>query len=194
MTSKRKLDPQAETVLKTIRTRRAGRDFTDEPVSVADLRLIVEAARWASSAGNRRLHRFLISRNPQTIELISKIGPGFYGKPAAVVAILTDLQQLEDQRVQHHDLSTWIDVGTAAMNMQIAAHTLGLGSTPVTSFSRSGARAVLDLPDHLVPELILQVGHPRKRPGAPRRRGARLTVDDLVDWEVVGGAIPADEA
>lgn len=194
MTSKRQLDPTAEAVFKTIRTRRAVRDFTDEPVTVADLRLIVEAARWASSAGNRRLHRFLVARNPTTIDLISKIGPGFYGKPAAVIVIMTDLHHLEDQRVQLHDLTTWIDVGTAAMNMQIAAHALGLGSTPVTSFSRSGASAVLDLPGNLVPELILQVGHPRRSPGTARRRGVRLTVDDLVDWEVVGGEIPSDDA
>lgn len=193
MTSKRELDPAAEAVFKTIRSRRTVRDFTDEAVSVADLRLIIEAARWASSAGNRRLHRFLISRNPKTIDLISKVGPGFYGKPTAVVIVMTDLHHLEDQRVQLHDLTTWIDVGTAAMNMQLAAHALGLGSTPVTSFSRSGVHAVLNLPDNLVPELILQLGHPRKPSGTARRRGARITVDDLADWEVVGGAIPADD-
>jgi nitroreductase len=42
----------AETVLQTMRRRRVVRSFTDEPVSEADLRMILESARWALSAGN----------------------------------------------------------------------------------------------------------------------------------------------
>jgi nitroreductase len=67
---------------------------------------------------------------------------------------MAKLGQLDKHR------TAWIDVGTALMNMSLAAHALGLGSYPVTSFSRSGLRAVLELPIHLQPELILQVGRP----------------------------------
>jgi nitroreductase len=84
------------------------------------------------------------------------------------------------------------DKGTAAMNMQLMAHALGLGSTPVTSVSRSGVREALELPDHLRPDLILQLGHPA--PAArPRPSGQRLRVDDITDWEAVGGAMPAED-
>jgi hypothetical protein len=62
----------------------------------------------------------------------------------------------------------------------------------VTSVSRSGLREALELPEYLRADLILQLGHP-----APERRsgrGRRLVIDDLTDWEAVGGAIPADDA
>src|SRR5579884_1484660 len=176
-----------------MRTRRAVRSFTEEPVSVSDIRRILGAARWASSAGNRRLHRFFVTRDPAKIDLISTIGPGFYGTPAALIVICTDLSRAERFHVDlNHDDSTWIDVGTAAMNMQLMAHALGLGSTPVTSVSQSGLREALELPPHLRPDLILQLGHPSPASG-PTGRGQRLRIEDLTDWEVAGGQIPSTD-
>ena len=184
---------RADAVFEVIRTRRAVRAFTDEPVSVADIRRIIEAARWASSAGNRRLHRFFVTRDPVKIGLISAIGPGFYGTPAAVIVICTDLTKSEDSGIHEEaDLTGWIDVGTAAMNMQVMAHALGLGTTPVTSVSQSGLRAALDLPDHLRPDLILQLGHPAPTNPASGR-GQRLRIEEITDWEEPGGVIPAGE-
>jgi nitroreductase len=181
----------ADAVFEAMRTRRAVRAFTDEPVSVADMRRIIEAARWASSAGNRRLHRFYVTRDPEKIDLISAIGPGFYGTPTALIVICTDLEKAASFGVrQERDVSTWIDVGTAAMNMQLMAHALGLGSTPVTSISRSGLRVALDLPDHLRADLVLQLGHPAPEQRPRARRGQRIRVEDITDWEVVGGTIP----
>jgi nitroreductase len=184
---------RAEAVFQVIRTRRAVRAFTATPVSVADIRRIIAAARWASSAGNRRLHRFYVTRDPEKIDLISTIGPGFYGTPAALIVICTDLEKAARLGVRpDRDVSTWIDVGTAAMNMQLMAHALGLGTTPVTSVSRAGVREALALPAHLRPELILQLGHPA--PAArPHAGGQRLRIEAITDWEAVGGAIPADD-
>lgn len=72
------------------------------------------------------------------------------------------------------------------MNMMLAAHALGLGSCPTTSFSQAGVRAVLELPAHAVPEFLLQLGHrpPAKstnRRGAKRRAGR--STDEIVFWE-----------
>ena len=186
---------QADALYAVMRTRRAVRAFTAEPVSVADIRRILEAARWASSAGNRRLHRFYVTRDPQQIDLISTVGPGFYGTPAALIVICTDLANAAQAGVREgSDESTWIDVGTAAMNMQLMAHALGLGSTPVTSVSRSGLLEALELPEHLRPELILQLGHPAPAAVPRTGRGQRLRIEELTDWEQVGGSIPGGSA
>jgi hypothetical protein len=57
----------------------------------------------------------------------------------------------------------------------------------VTSFSKSGVGAVLDLPPTLTPELMVMVGHPRPverglNANAPKPVRAR----DLTYWEEVG--------
>jgi albonoursin synthase len=179
---------RAEHVLEVIRGRRVVRAFTEQAVSTEDLWKILEAARWALSGGNRRINKFLVVQDPRRIRLVRTVAPGMLGRPTALIVILTDLRKAAEEQVQVDKHTTrWIDVGTAAMNMSLAAHALGLGSCPATSFSRSGVAVMLDLPPTLVPEFILQLGHPAQPLPQPRRGGAtRRTVEALTYWERVG--------
>ena len=185
-------DQVAQAVLGVIRTRRVVRRFTAESVDDATLRAILEAGRWATTGGNRRIHRFLVVRDPATIRLVKAISPGMLGVPPALIVICLDIEAAAQQQVpiERHGSAT-IDVGTAAMNMMVAAHALGLGSCPVTSFSRSGMSVLLELSGRAVPQLMLLLGHP-----APHRRvlrpGAktRVTIEDLTYWERYGRAVP----
>jgi nitroreductase len=182
----------ADAVFQTIRTRRVVRSFTDEPVSEANLRVILESARWALSAGNRYISKFLVVQDPARIRLVKAVSPGMLAKPTALIVILTDLQKAAEQQVQiERDTATQVDVGTAAQNMSLMAHALGLGSCPATSFSRSGVTATLDLPPTLIPEFILQLGHPAPQ-SRVMRSGAvtKLPVESLTYWERVGRPIP----
>jgi nitroreductase len=82
-------------------------------------------------------------------------------------------------RPSHVD-ARYIDVGTAAMNMLLMAQEARLGACPVTSFSRRGVAVVLDLPEGLIPELMVILGHPRPAPRQPRTGAlTRLSVEDL---------------
>jgi nitroreductase len=178
----------AETVLQTMRSRRVVRSFTDQPVSEANLRMILESARWALSAGNRYISKFLVVEDPDRIRLVKAVSPGMLATPTALIVILTDLQKAAEQQVQiDKDTATSVDVGTAAQNMSLMAHALGLGSCPATSFSRSGVAATLDLPPTMVPEFILQLGHPAPQPRAVRTGAVtKLSVESLTYWEQVG--------
>jgi nitroreductase len=182
----------AETVLQTMRTRRVVRSFTDEPVSESDLRMILESARWALSAGNRYISKFLVVQDPSRIRLVRAVSPGMLAKPTALIVILTDLERAAEQQVQiGKDTATEVDIGTAAQNMSVMAHALGLGSCPATSFSRSGVTAILDLPPTVVPEFILQLGHPAPHPRVMRRGATtKLPVESLTYWEQVGRPMP----
>jgi nitroreductase len=182
----------ADTVLQTIRTRRVVRSFSDEPVSETDLRKILESARWALSAGNRYISKFLVVQDPNRISLVKSVSPGMLARPTALIVILTDLQKAAEQQVQiERDTATSVDVGTAAQNMSLMAHALGLGSCPATSFSRSGVSATLDLPSTLVPEFILQLGHPAPQPRVMRTGAVmKLAVESLTYWEQVGRPMP----
>ena len=184
-----KVSPEfADQVLALMKSRRVCRSFTEEPVDDDNLRRMTEAARWATSGGNRHLHKFLIVRDPETIRRVRAVSPGMLAPPPAMIVILTDLDVAVRESLQmEHDQANSMDVGTAAMNMMNVAHALGLGTCPVTSFSRSGATVMLDLPPHLIPEWILIVGHPRPqvrglRSGAPKP----LTARDLTYWEQPG--------
>jgi len=181
-----------EQVLDAIRTRRVVRFWTAEPVAEHEVRRVVDAARWAPAAGNRRVHHFVAVRDPVTIRLIKAISPGISELPTGMIVIAIDHERVASAGGQFHHRSLMIDVGTAAQTMLLAAHALGLGAGPVTSFSRAGARALLGLPHSMSPELIVCLGHPVQNVVNQRVQPARrIRLRDLVSWERFDAQKPA---
>ena len=173
-----------------IKARRVCRSFTKEPVAPEQIRHLLEAARWASSAGNRRIHKFVVIDDAETIGRVRSMSPGMLAYPTALIMICIDKEKAKEEGVKLElDSTTWIDVGTASQNMMVAAFELGLGTCPTTSFSHSGVSAVINLPSHLELEYILQVGHP-----VPQKRVMRsgvstgLSMEDYTYW----GAFPKE--
>lgn len=181
-----------DVILDNMKSRRAVRAFNDTPVRDEDLFAITQAGRFASSGGNLRPHRFFVTRNRQTISIVKSFAPGMLAEPPAIVAILIDHDQVAEQWVSI-DSSTifYVDVGTAAQNMMNAAHALGLGSCPVTSYSKSGVKTALGLPDNLSVEILIMVGHYDRKervinPNAPKP----VTTRELTSWETFGNHEP----
>ncbi|OLT12830.1 hypothetical protein BJF78_23515 [Pseudonocardia sp. CNS-139] len=83
-------DERGAAVLAAIRSRRVVRAMTAEPVARADLEAVLDAARWAPTAGNRHLQRFVATDDPATLRVLRMVSPGMVQRPAAVVAICTD--------------------------------------------------------------------------------------------------------
>lgn len=190
----------SEAVLETIRSRRVTRAFDARPVADDCLLRVLEAGRWATSGGGRRIHPFLVVRDPGTLARLRAVTPGMFSTPPVVIVICTDAARAAEELVQlEHDRTTWIDVGTAAMNMMVAAHAMELGSCPVTSFSHVAASVVLGLPPAVEAELFLLLGHPagprrRGRAAGAARTGAISFPPGLVWWEHPGGTLPEAEA
>ena len=182
----------AEVVLEAIRSRRVARDFTSAPLTKDQLDKILTAGRWAATAGNRRINRFLVVQDPRSLKLVRSIAPGIWAKPTALIIICVDLDLARQDLVQiERDPSIQIDVGTAAMNMMLAAHAIGVGSCPVTSYSRSGLSKMLELPANAIPEFILQLGIPTTEAlQGHAGRGRRVTAADLTFWERYGRSLP----
>lgn len=170
-------------VLEAIKSRRVARVLTDRAVERPLLEQVLESGRWAPNAGNRRLHRYVAVQDSLTLRLLRMVSPGMFQRPTAVVVICIDWQRVAAQGVARTSKGLHVDVGTAAQTMLLAAHALGLGSGIVTSFSQAGARVVLNLPEHLSPELIVALGYPAPVPPLAMRARARLTWQSLTDWE-----------
>lgn len=173
-------------VYEAIRSRRAVRDFTDEPVARGAIERILRAARWAPSAGNRRLHKLVVLDDAPSIARVRAMSPGMFGRPPLLIVMCSDSEQFDLEDVKEHDTSTMVDVGTTAMCMMLAAHELGLSTCPTTSFSAGGVAGAINLPRRLTPDFILQIGHATPSPPGGGG-GTKLTIDDLAYW----GAFPS---
>jgi nitroreductase len=170
-------------VLEAIRTRRIARALTDQPIARAELEDIVKAARWAPSAGNRRLHRFVAIQDSLTLRVLRMVTPGMFQHPVAMVVICVDGTRAESFGMRPTAKGLYVDVGTAAQTMLLAAHSLGLGAGVVTSFSQAAVSAVLNLPAGWSPELFVCLGHAAPVQPAPMRPRTPVTWQSLTQWE-----------
>ncbi|HYB40624.1 MAG TPA: nitroreductase family protein [Candidatus Methylomirabilis sp.] len=170
-------------VLEAIRSRRIVRSLTAEPVERTHLEQVLEAARWAPSAGNRRLQRFVVVQDPLALRLLRMVTPGMFQRPPAIVVICVDRERVASFGMSPTSRGLYVDVGTAAQTMLLAAHSLGLASGVVTSFSQAAVAEVLNLPSRLSPEMFICLGHAAAvQPAGMRPRG-RVTWESLTYWE-----------
>jgi len=70
--------------------------------------------------------------------------------------------------------------------MMLATHGIGLGSGPVTSFSKAALQIILNLPLNLSPEMLLCIGYAAPKRQLPMRPIRKVTWQSLTDWERFG--------
>ncbi len=171
--------------LDVIKTRRVIRNMTDQPVEREQLEKILEAGRWSPVGGNARVHRFIAIQNPTLIRLLRLVSPGMFQHPQAIILICIDWDKVHEDRFAEDDRTPYIDLGTAMQTMMLAAHSIGLGSGPVTSFSKEAVRVILNLPQNLSPEILLCIGYAAPKNQMPMRgpKKKRVTWQSLTHWE-----------
>ncbi len=143
-----------------IRTRRVTRSMSAEPVSQDDVERVLAAARWAPSAGNRRLQPVVPVTDPVVLRLLRLVSPGMVPRPQAALVVCIDTGRAADFGFDPDWRGLYVDVGTTAATLLLAAHAVGLGSCPVTSFSRAAVARLLGLGPGVRPELVVCLGHP----------------------------------
>jgi nitroreductase len=170
-------------------TQRSIRRFKPDPIPVADLRLIVEAAVKAPNGGNQQVGRFLVV-NDRTI--IREFGPlyreawwakrrdeGFKGpedlparyQPAAGLAdAMSDVPCVVFALALHNGPAN--SVIPAVQNLMLAARALGIGSVPTTLHLSVMDRFydMFGIPKDVRFHLCVPLGYPRGNFGATVRK------------------------
>jgi nitroreductase len=160
-----------------IRARRATREYDARPLEKADLERILEAGRRAPSSRNDQRWDFVLIRDRQQLERISKVWPGaaHIAKSAAAVGLVAPFS--DDLRLT---ASINYDLGQAAMSMMIAAADLGIGSRTASVQDYDLAADVLGLPGDRRLTWLLGLGYPGDRPLKPIQNPARKPLEEIV--------------
>ena len=170
-----------------IRTQRAIRRFTDDPVPDDAIQTILEAATRAPSGANRQPWYFLVIRDAETKR---RIGEWYldgwnvaYGNTQPGDGISSTVYQSADDLAHHMGeapvlIMACMDRGTGGMgpspitagasiypavqNMLLAARALGLGTALTTLHRRheDEVRQLLGIPDNVETAALIPVGYP----------------------------------
>jgi nitroreductase len=153
-------------MLSLIKKRRSIRKYTDEPVSDADVRTLLEAAMAAPSADNLQPWEFIVVRGADLRRQLARTHP--WSKMCAHAPVVF-VVCANERRSSH-----WVeDASAATENLLLAAVGLDLGAVWVgvypSSRNEEHVREVLDIPGELRVLCLVPVGHPAESK-APRTK------------------------
>ena len=160
-----------------IRARRNVRQYSDRPISSADLDRILEAGRRTPSSMNEQRWDFVVVTGRDQLQELAKVWR--YGRHVATSAATVALIASETDDPDTN-CSIEYDLGQATMSMMLAAADLGIGSGHSAVMDQDQARKVLGLPKDRRAAYLIAFGYPADRPLAPIRNPNRRPFADVV--------------
>jgi nitroreductase len=132
-------------------------------VTADEIEALLEAARWAPSAGNSQPWAFIVGqRGDATHQRLVRhlAGSSARWAPSAslVVANLAH-RYVEDTDWEFSEFSLY-DLGEAVAHMTLQAQALGLSARQFRAFDRAGVAAEFDVPRHWEVTTMVAIGRP----------------------------------
>ncbi len=159
------------TLNEIIKKRRSVRKYSSREVTDSEIETILEAARLAPSSNNTQCWRFVVVRDKETIERLSKCGPfisrpviGFIEKAPCVIVCCAEPQAIyhkATQKVIPGDLAV-MDVIIATEHIVLSSAEMGLGTCWIGWVSDKKISKLLDLPKTWKVITMLAVGWPEE--------------------------------
>ncbi|HTF99467.1 MAG TPA: nitroreductase family protein [Nitrospirota bacterium] len=142
-------------MLDMIKTRRSVRKFKPDPMSDKDIRDLLEAAMNAPSAINEQAWQFVVMSGKVLDEYLSINRNTPKSAPVAILVC----QDLSAEKAKGYSVQ---DCAAATQNILLAAHAKSLGAVWTTVFPNNVAatRALLKIPDTVLPFSCVPVGVP----------------------------------
>lgn len=147
-------------MLKAIEERRSVRKFTDEMIDDKTIETLLRAAMQAPSAANQQPWEFIVVKDPERKDQLSKVSPyaGSIADAPLAIIMLANKERLKFAENMEQDMGA----ATENLLLQAASMELGavwLGVAPVEA-RMNHIKDLFDLPDHFVPYAVVPVGVP----------------------------------
>ena len=150
------------------------RRYTDKPIDAEHVKTILEAGLLAPSSKNARSWQFVAVENPDVLARLAECKPNYAAsvKNARLAVVICTDPTLSEAYIE--------DATVAGTLMHLQAADLGIGSCWVQVRGRFAAdgepsenivRETLGIPDDMVVECIMTIGHPdeERRPVDPEK-------------------------
>ena len=157
-------------VFEAIRTRRSIRKYKDKQVPWDNIVTILQAGKYAPSAGNIQNWKFIVVKNDAKRVSISKACLQQDWMEIAPIHIVVVAEPLKAERyygTRGARLYTIQGCAAAMENMLLTAHSLGLGSCWVGAFDEHEIWRLLGLPEESSIQGIITIGYADENPEPP---------------------------
>ncbi len=163
-----------------VKKRRSVRSYKQREVSDMMISGLLEAARWAPSAGNLQPWHFVVVKNKEVKE---KLAQKAYGRDwlatAPVIIIVCAIPDISAEQYSKRGRNLYCiqDTAAAIQNILLSAKEQGLGSCWVGAFDEDMCSQILGLSERKRPVAMISVGYPAKEQSPPERKALENIVD-----------------
>lgn len=159
-------------VFEAITQRVSVTEYRNEGVEREKVARILEAGRWAPSAGNMQTWEFIVVEDDGIKEDLAQYAhnqPHIREAPVVIV-ILSDMDRA-DRRYGDRGVHLYAiqESGAVMQNMLLEAFDQELGAAWVGAFDERQVSDLLHVPERLRPMAIVTVGYPRSWPEQPTK-------------------------
>lgn len=155
-----------------IKTRRSIRKYKDKQVDWDKVTQILDAGKFAPSAGNIQNWKFIVVRKEEVIKKLSQAAFDQDWMEDAPVHIVVVGEPKKAERFygsRGERLYTIQTCAAAIENMLLTANDLGLGSCWVGAFDQAKLKRALNMPEDAIPQAIITIGYPDEHPDSPSK-------------------------
>jgi nitroreductase len=184
--------------------RRIVRNFTDEPVAPELVQQILDLARHAPSAGFTQGQSFVVVTRPELKRAIAELigetenaaspfHPFVSRAPVLLIPCISEAayhrRYQETDKLQDGSEIEWpvpywhMDIGCAVMLVLLAAVDLGLDAGFAGVWDLDGLRALLGIPDEVMPVGVIPIGHRAPDVPSPSLKRGRKAEAEYAHWE-----------
>jgi nitroreductase len=142
-------------------------------LTAADVELLLEAARWAPSAGNSQPWSFVVGRRGDAVHgrLAAQLAgsSATWAPSAALLVANLSHRYVEGTDWEYSEFSHY-DLGQAVAHMTLQAQAMGLFVRQFRAFDRAAIARAFDVPPHWEVTTMSAVGAPAAQAALPRVR------------------------
>ncbi|MCX7857792.1 MAG: nitroreductase family protein [Deltaproteobacteria bacterium] len=163
-------------ILTLIKSRRSIRVYEEKSIEDDQLKIVLEAARWAPTGANLQPWHFIVIRDKKMREEIGKYAKFFFLKSAHVQnapCIIVLCYEKNKGRFGIYDATL------AGANILIMAQSLGLGTCWIGAFDEMKIKQLLDIPENVAVVALITIGYPKENPDPP----PRFELEKIVHYE-----------
>ena len=171
--------------LECIMTRRSIRKFRPSPVEWDKVGSILDAGRYAPTAGNLQNWQFMVFLDEDRRKAIAEASAGqLWMAQAPVHIVICEKPEPMKQYygIRGERLYSLQGMAAAAQNMLLAAHALGLGACWIGAFDENVIKRIGNIPERARPQAIVVIGYPDEVVPTP----AKLTLENVTYLERYG--------
>lgn len=157
--------------LECIATRRSIRKFLDIPVEFEKIGNILDAGRYAPSAGNLQDWKFVLVTDAKMIQELTKacFEQFWVGQAPIIVVVCSEPAKSKRFYASLGEKYSIQNGAAVIQNMLLAAHAQGLASCWVGAFEVEMVRRLLSIPDDIIIQGVLPFGYAGEKVPPPQR-------------------------